>query len=286
MPKAHERIVHLTLAFFTPLVIPLLSLTMWEVFAGVLNNPTILPRATQVFSVIMAPFHDLVGFGSMFSNLIMSLARVFSGFLMASAIGIPLGIFMGYSHNANRLFSGTVAFVRCIPPLAWVPLVLAWCGMNSLGNILGVEPGPYYSFFNNIKISMIVVIFIGSFYPVLVSSMHGVKQVPKTFIDASLVLGASKRNIFIQVLLPASLPNILSGMRIGLGVAWTCLVSAEMLPGTPSGLGYLITHAFSVGRTDIVIAGMFCIGLTGVCFDCIFKFFETQKNINWQKDVK
>lgn len=285
MKGLHKQLRAAGVAFFMPLLVPALFLLSWQIMADRLANPIILPSFTASFGNLLEPFTDLVGFGSLVSNILISLARVLAGFFLACLIGIPLGLGMGYSRSVNTLFSGTLAFIRSIPPLAWVPLVLAWFGMTSVGSLVNVDVGPFYSFLNNIKISMLAVIFIGGVYPVLLSSIHGVRQVPKTLLDASLVLGAKKRDVLLSVIFPAALPNIINGMRIGLGVAWTCLVSAEMLPGTPAGLGYLITHAFSVGRTDVVITGMICIGLTGVCLDWIFKQLENKK-FAWRQTAR
>lgn len=285
MNRMQKNLRDTLVAFLMPLIVPALFLLGWQVLADRLANPIILPSFTASLANLLDPFNDLVGFGSLASNILISLARVLAGFFLACLIGIPLGLGMGYSHFVNTLFAGTLSFMRSIPPLAWVPLVLAWFGMVSLGSIFGVGVGPYYSFFTNIKMSMLAIIFIGGVYPVLLSCIHGVRQVPKTLLDASLVLGAKKKDIVFQIIFPAALPNIINGMRIGLGVAWTCLVSAEMLPGTPAGLGYLITHAFSVGRTDVVITGMICIGITGICLDWIFKELENKK-FAWRQTAK
>ena len=129
---------------------------------------------------------------------------------------------------------------------------------------------------------MIFIIVIGAFYPILTSSIHGVRNVNRVFIDTARVLGAGELDIFRKILLPAALPSMVNGMRIGLGVAWMCLVSAEMLPGSISGVGYLITHAYTMASTDIVIAGMFSIGLTGALMDWLFRRVE-RRCFSWQR---
>jgi NitT/TauT family transport system permease protein len=160
--------------------------------------------------------------------------------------------------------------------------VLAWFGISSFATLLGVEQGELYIYLNNLKISMVFIIFIGAFYPVLTSSIYGVKTVRKTLIDSARVLGASESDIFLKILIPSAAPSIVNGMRIGLGVAWMCLVSAEMLPGSLSGIGYLITHAYTVARTDIVIAGMISIGVVGALLDWLFRLLEDRK-FKWQR---
>ena len=129
---------------------------------------------------------------------------------------------------------------------------------------------------------MLFIIFIGALFPVLTSSVHGVQTVSRTLIDSARVLGASERDIFVKILLPAAAPSIVNGLRIGLGVAWMCLVSAEMLPGSLSGVGYLITHAYTVGRTDVVITGMVSISAIGALLDFGFQWIEKHK-YSWKQ---
>ena len=263
--------------FLLPLIIPIIFLCFWDVMAGRIQNDILLPEVGQVAALIADPSQDLVALGTLPMNTLISLARVFTGYLVAVLLGIPLGIFMGYIHGAEKLFSSFLGFFRAIPPLAWVPLVLAWFGISSLASLFNIPIGPLYPYFHNIKLSMVFIIFIGGFYPILTSTIHGVEMVPLTYLDAAKVMGANRRDIFCKVLLPCALPSIVNGMRIGLGVAWMCLVSAEMLPGSLSGVGYLITHAYDVGRTDVVVTGMISIGATGAVMDVFFRIFENRK---------
>lgn len=215
--------------------------------------------------------------GPLTTNVAVSLIRVLSGYLLAVFLAVPLGILMGYYGTAFRLLNGFLSLFRPIPPLAWVPLVLAWFGISSFATLFGVEKGQAYLYLNNLKFSMIFIIFIGAFYPILTSAIHGVMSVRSTLLDSARVLGANEWDIFRKILLPASSPSIVNGMRIGLGVAWMCLVSAEMLPGSLSGVGYLITHAYTLARTDIVIAGMISIGAIGAFLDLFFRLIENRK---------
>jgi NitT/TauT family transport system permease protein len=220
--------------------------------------------------------------GSLLTNVWISLLRVVIGYLLAVGIAVPLGIAMGYSAVTYTLFNDFLNLFRPIPPLAWVPLVMAWFGVASLADMFQVENGTWFIYLSNFKFSMIFIIFIGAFFPVLTSAVHGVKSVNKTLVDSARVLGAGETTIFCKVLLPAALPTIVNGMRIGLGIAWMCLVSAEMLPGSLAGIGYLITHAYTVASTDIVIAGMVCIGFVGAIMDGLFRYVE-QKKFSWQR---
>lgn len=265
-----------------PLVVPALFLLTWGWLAGLVANEIILPPLGQVVDILARPFEGLISMGSLGLNLAVSLVRVLAGYLLAVLLAVPLGIAMGYHAPAFTLLNMFVGLFRPIPPLAWVPLVLGWFGVSSLATVLEVEPGPAYIFLNNLKFSMVFIIFIGAFYPVLTSSIHGVRSVRATLVDSARVLGASRQDIFRKVLLPAAAPSIVTGMRTGLGVAWMCLVSAEMLPGSLSGVGYLITHAYTVARSDIVIAGMVSIGAVGALLDLGFRIFE-ERRFSWQR---
>ena len=269
-------------AFFLPVLVPVVFLLVWEMIALRLENEIILPTVGQVGTLLAHPLDDLISMGSLLDNVVISLARVLSGYFLAALTAIPLGIAMGYSLNADKLLSGFLGLFRSIPPLAWVPLVLAWFGVSSMATLVNLPIGPFYGYLHNIKLSMLFIIFIGGFYPILTSAMHGVRTVPDTLLDAARVLGATEGDIFRKVLLPATAPAIVNGLRIGLGVAWMCLVSAEMLPGSLSGVGYLITHAYTVGRTDVVVTGMVSIGVIGAGLDWIFRLLE-EKRFVWKR---
>lgn len=266
---------------FLPLIIPVLFILCWHYIADSVANEVILPQVNVILALLFHPTEELISMGSLVSNVLVSLIRVLTGYGLAVILAIPLGILMGYYANVFKLFNSFLGLFRPIPPLAWVPLVLAWFGVASLATMVGLEKGQIYIYLSNLKLSMIFIIFIGSFFPVLTSSIYGVTTVRKTLIDSAQVLGATRWSIFSKVILPAAAPSIVNGMRIGLGVGWMCLVSAEMLPGSISGIGYLITHAYTLARTDIVIAGMVSIGAVGAALDFIFRNVE-EKRFKWQ----
>ena len=138
---------------------------------------------------------------------------------------------------------------------------LVWCDL--CGNLLGLTRGDAYVYLNNFKLSMTFIIFLGAFFPIITSSIYAVSSIPKPWIESARVLGANEWDIFCKILLPGAAPTIVNGMRTGLGSAWTCLVSAEMLPGSLSGVGYLIIHAYEIARIDVVVIGMMSIGAIG-----------------------
>ncbi|MEN1760560.1 ABC transporter permease [Anoxynatronum sibiricum] len=265
-----------------PVILPVFFLIIWQVAAVKMDNRMVLPTVNAVLSILAEPTAELVSIGSLIRNTWISLLRVALGYLAATMIAIPLGVFIGYSKRLDRLVMPFLSLFRPIAPLAWVPLVLAWFGVSSLATMMGIRGGQYYSLLHNIKLSMIFIIFIGAFFPILTNSIYGVKNVKQTLVDSAKTLGATRREMMIKVLLPGALPSMVTGLRVGLGVAWMCLVSAEMLPGSLAGIGYLITHAYTLARTDIVIAGMICIGLVGGLMDYLFCKIE-DRWFRWQK---
>ena len=260
---------------------PALFLLFWHYASLRIDNPVVLPQIGEVLSLLLHPAENLLNMGSLVSNVTVSFVRVFGGYLLAVFVAIPLGLAMGYWSWLNRMLGLMAGLFRPIPPLSWIPLVLAWFGVASMATILGVEEGAWYPFFSNIKLSMLFIIFIGAFFPILVNTIGGVQSVRVTLIDAVRVLGASPWQIVRYVVLPYAAPQVFTGLRVGLGVAWMCLVSAEMMPGSISGVGYLITHAYTVAQTDVVIAGMIAIGVMGILIDSIFMLIE-RRAFQWQ----
>ena len=265
---------------FISIIVPILFLCVWTIAANKIDNPIILPHISQVLDNFRHATNDFIGLGSIPKNILVSLVRVLLGYVIGVIIALPLGILMGYKENISLLFSTFINIFRPVPALGWVPLILAWFGVASLATLFKIPYGPKQVFFNNFKFAMIFIIGIGTFFPVVSGAAFGVKNVPKTLIESAKVLGASNRDIFFKILLPGAGPNIINGLRGGLGSAWGCLVAAEMLPGSLSGVGYMITHAYELARTDLVITGIICIGLVGALLDYIFILVE-RKHFVW-----
>lgn len=277
-PVRNKRTINLAV----PFIVPVIFLGIWQLLALKIQNPMILPEVKSVAVILLNPTQSLLSMGSLLDNITVSLFRVLIGYILAVVLAVPLGVMMGYRSLVYNMFNNFIGLFRPIPPLAWVPLVLAWFGVLTLASILPIERGQLYLYLRNIHLSMIFIIFIGGFFPIITSTIYGVKNVRKTLVDSARTLGANDWDILRKVILPAAAPSIVNGMRTGLGVAWMCLVSAEMLPGSISGVGYLITHAYTVARTDVVIAGMISIGVIGALLDFLFRKMEDSK-FAWQK---
>jgi len=247
------------------LILPVIGILTWEILAIYLNNPVILPKVESVISILLNPGVGILGTGNLIENTIVSIKRVLIGFFIAGAFAIPLGLLMGYYSLINDLLDMSVELFRPIPPLAWVPLALAWFGIG--------------------ESSMHFIIFIGAFFPILINTISGVKSVPVIMVEAAKTLGGSTKDILKSVVVPASSPDILTGLRVGAGIAWMCVVAAEMLPGSDAGLGYLIMYAYSLSKMNIVVASMIIIGIIGIILDKGLRYIE-KKYFCWKKMMK
>ncbi|MEO0098792.1 MAG: ABC transporter permease [candidate division WOR-3 bacterium] len=261
------------------LLLPALLIFTWQFLAQRINNPWLLPGIEKVLARLTHPLEDIFGTGSLLSNLIVSLLRVLFGFLLAALVGIPLGLLMGYLPIFRRLFGSLVEMFRPLCPIAWVPFALAIFKTYSLVNLFGVRYSN--TIFDHIQIGMLFILFYGAFFPILLNTMDGVLGVRDIHIESALVLGAKPRQVFWKVIFPASLPSIFTGLRIGLGVSWMVIIAAEMLPGSDSGIGYLIIYGYQLARMDIVITGMILIGLVSALLSFLVRFFS-QPLVGWQ----
>lgn len=266
-------------------ILPILFLIFWQYGAMKINNNAVLPTVGRVASNFANAFDNFIGIGSIPQNMAYSLVRVFLGYSIGVLIGLPLGLLMGYFRWFRDFFENFITLFKPIPSISWQPLVMGWFGINSLARILNLKYGPTFAILDNFKVSMIFIIAIGSFFPIWGGAMFGVSNVRKVLIESAKVLGGSKSDIFFHVLIPAAGPTIVNGLRNGLTTSWACLVAAEMLPGSMTGMGYLITHSRELARMDLVITGVISIGVVGAAFDAIFRVIM-KKKFSWERDVK
>jgi NitT/TauT family transport system permease protein len=205
---------------------------------------------------------ELASDGTLWEHIGASLMRVGAGFGLAVALAIPLGLWMGWVHGAFVTLNPLFQIMRPISPIAWIPIAILWFGVGNA--------------------SPIFLIFIASVFPMIVQTTVGVHTIEKRFLRAAENFGVSRTKLFLKVVFPATLPQIIVGMRIGLGVAWLVVVAAEMI-ALRSGLGYLIIDSRNAGnRYDLVIAGMIIIGLIGLMLDGFMRLLESMKVVRWR----
>ncbi len=243
--------------WYIKLILPVIVLVVWEVMAVIMDNAYILPRMESVLAVYLTPFADLYGCGSLLYNSWVSIYRVTLGFLIACLIAVPIGVILGRYPPLEQFSDSLIQILRPIPPMAWIPLSLAWFGLG----LASIE----------------FIIVIGCIFPILVNTIDGVKRVKNSWVETAKIYQANERQIITKVIVPAAGPAIWNGLRVGFGIAWMSVVAAEMMPGTVSGLGYLIMYTFNWGQVQMVIAGMIAIGIIGIFMDQFFQYVMKKK---------
>jgi NitT/TauT family transport system permease protein len=242
---------------FFPVTLLAALLALW--WGAVLwTESVIFPTPLQVVTATWELARD----GTLWEHVGASLMRVSVGFGLAVLVAMPLGLLMGRIQIIYTTFNPLVQILRPISPIAWIPLAILWFGVGNA--------------------SPIFLIFIASVFPMVVQTAAGVLTIEQRYLRAAENFTVSRRKLFLQVIIPAALPEMIIGMRIGLGVAWLVVVAAEMI-ALRSGLGYLIIDSRNAGnRYDLVIAGMIMIGLIGLLLDGIMRLLEGLNSVRWK----
>lgn len=243
------------------LVLPIAVLAFWQLsgtngalLGGALPTPDRVWSAwvTWAFGTPVLGLNPYVG--TWLDNVIFSSLRVAKGFALAIVIGVPVGILIGWSRLVADAVDPTIQWMRPIPITAWLPISIAIFGIRDFGAIF--------------------LITLGAFYPIVINATQGARDVERNWIRAAQMMGASRRDILLRVVLPAAMPSIFTGLRVGLGIGWTAVIVSEMV-AVKSGLGYVLWDAYYVGRMDIVIADMISIGLLGYLTDRLIVRLES-----------
>ena len=260
LPEAAQRVL-------LPSAAAAIGLAVWHAWArsteydittaGVTTHIKVFPTPADTLPALV----ELASDGRMLRYSIASLFRVIAGFVVAAAIGIPLGLWIGWSRRASHAISPFVQGLRPISPLAWIPIAILTFG---------------------IKDAMAVfIIFLGAFFPIVTGTMTAVRTIPAVYVRSAQNFGLTGFELFRHVVLPASMPQIITSLRIALGVGWLVVVAAEM-NAINSGLGFLIVDARNMGlRYDLVVAGMLCIGLIGIGLDLMIRRLERFDEVRW-----
>ncbi|MFN0133174.1 MAG: ABC transporter permease [Phycisphaerales bacterium] len=239
-----------------PIGVVAVLLSLWDV--GVrLSGSDLFPRPIQVAQGIA----ELIERGLLAKYIVASLFRVTWGFMLAVLVGIPLGLFLGWFRWAFIAVNPLIQVLRPISPIAWIPLAILWFGVS--------DAAPIF------------LIFLASVFPITVSACAAVANIQPVYVRAARNFGLSRPQLFRRVIIPATLPQMLTGLRIALGIAWLVVVAAEMI-AVNSGLGYLIIDARNAGkRYDLVVAGMVMIGLIGLGLDLLIRRLERFDEVRW-----
>ena len=227
------------------LIVPVLILAAWIFATHFRSIPTsILPKISMVWQA----FLEMLQSGQLWKDLSVTLSRVVKGYLLSALLGMILGSLMGMSKTVAYLLQPTVTVIRQIPIIAWIPLIILWCGIGEL--------------------SKIVVIVMAAFFPIMMNTMSGISSTPAGYIEVAQLYKLSFFKTFRKVYLPHALPQILVGLKLGLGISWMAVVAAELIASL-SGIGYRMSNARSLMQSDVVIVCMILIGLIGILMDKI-----------------
>jgi NitT/TauT family transport system permease protein len=243
-----------------PILLPLLTfglgLLIWD-NAVRWSHSDIFPRPFQVAAGVIELFRQ----GVLLNYIVASLFRVSIGFCLAVLIGVPLGLILGWFRPAFFALNPIIQMLRPISPIAWIPVAILWFHVD--------DRAPIF------------LIFLASVFPITVSALAAVQNIQPMYVRAARNFGLAGIDLFRRVVFPACLPQILTGLRIALGIAWLVVVAAEMV-AVNSGLGYLIIDARNAGkRYDLVVAGMFLIGLIGLSLDLLIRRLERFDEVKW-----
>ncbi|CAB3738181.1 ABC transporter permease subunit [Paraburkholderia rhynchosiae] len=216
-------------------------------------KPLFLPSPQAVYAKFVYVATEGFANSTLAQHTGISLLRVFGAFALACLTAIPVGVMMGVSRFARGAFDPPIEFYRPLPPLAYLPLIIIWFGIGEFSKVL--------------------LIYLAIFAPLAIAARAGVRSVSIEQIHAAYSMGASRTQVVLHVILKSALPEIFTGMRIGIGVGWTTLVAAEMVAST-SGLGFMVLNAAEFLASDVVIMGIIVIGFFALCFDLLMRYIE------------
>ena len=243
-------------SFFWPIIAAALLLTVWH-YSVVFTGTKVFPSPMNVKAGVVELLHHHV----LWAYILDSLRRVALGFAAAVLVGIPLGLWLGWNAVAHQVVNPVLQILRPISPIAWIPVAIIFFGVGDRAAIF--------------------LVFLASFFPIVLASISGVSSVPPVLRSTGRNFGLSTLELLRRVVFPAALPQILVGVRVALGIAWLVVVAAEMV-AVDSGLGYLVIDSRNSGkRYDLVVAAMLMIGIIGLVLDLIVRKIETIRSVRW-----
>jgi sulfonate transport system permease protein len=246
---------------YLKVLVPVTLLVLWEVACreGFLK-PLILPAPTAIAKAFVVQIES----GDLFRDIGISLLRIIQGYAIGAFFGLTIGILIGIFKRIDQATSVVLSFLRPIPIFAWLPVIILWLGID--------------------EITKVIIIALGCFWPILLNVIAGIKNVDKKYLEVARILEKNRYQTLIKVVFPSALPSIFTGLRIGIGMAWMCVVAAEMIAAT-SGIGFLISYSREMLQPDVMFVGVFSIGIVGLIIDRIFKLLE-QHFIKWNANMK
>jgi sulfonate transport system permease protein len=245
---------------YLAIVAPAVLLLLWELAGRQgLIRATLLPKPSVIFDTLV----ELLKTRELFLHLGVSILRVAQGFAIGAGLGLLVGLQVALVKKLRTSVSLIFGVLRPIPVIAWIPVLILW---------MGIDEG-----------SKITVIAIGSFWTMLVSVVQGIRNVDKKYLEVATILEKDRLTLLTKVMLPATLPAIFTGVRVGIDVAWRSVVAAELIAAA-SGIGYMIMYARELSQIDVVLVGVLSIGLTGIVIEQMLKKLE-QRLLRWNVNI-
>ncbi|MGY3716190.1 ABC transporter permease [Sutcliffiella cohnii] len=241
-------------------LLPVLLVIAWEILSRLgVFPPNLLPAPSLIVQKITSMIQD----GSLWGHISITLTRVFAGFFLGTIGAVLLGSIVGFYKFAEQLFDPLIQAFRSIPSLAWVPLFILWLSIG--------------------ETSKITLIAVGVFFPVYLNIVSGIKGVDRKLIEVGKIYGFSTFQLIKKIILPASLPSFLVGLRSGLGLGWMFVVAAELM-GASSGLGFLLVFGQNMSAPDLIIASIILFAIIGKITDALLKGIE-KKALHWRDSL-
>lgn len=237
-------------------LVPLASLGTFVALWGLVSlyaDPEFLPSPRRVWNEFLYLLDNPIGGNSIWAHMGYSLRRVMIAFGLAVLLGLPLGLWMGWSRVCEKIVTPIFEVLRPIPPIAWIPIAILW---------LGVAEG-----------SKIFICFVGAFVIMVLNSFTGMRYVDPLLIDAARSFGATRSQQFFNVAVPSCMPSIFAGMQNSLSMAWMCVLAAEMV-GAREGVGFIIIQGMDLNKSAMIVVGMILIGIVGSLLAMVFRWFE------------
>jgi sulfonate transport system permease protein len=244
------------------IVLPAIVVLIWHIASA--RSP-ITPGVAEVFDVLVHPTRVPAHLDSpsLLSSALISLTRVVVGYTLAVFTAVPLGLAVARNRFMRSAVTPLVELIRPICPIAWLPIAILVFGLSSIGTLLYGDHAWRHDLLDQIGLAMIVIIWWGAFFPILLASIHGVERVRILYLETGRMLGATGPRLYWHIIIPAALPTIFNGMRVGLGIAWMVIVAAEIFPTARAGLGYMIVTSHQVTEYEYSFACIIVIGLIG-----------------------
>ncbi len=260
-------------------VVPALVLLVWHGHRG-----AVVPGVGEVLAVLARPFDQPVGLdsASLGAGLTVSVLRVGIGFGLAALTAIPIGVLLGRSSVVRDLLGPTLSAVMAVSPIAWMPVAILVFGFASVGSAIYGDEAWRADLLDQLSLAVLVVIWVGAFFPIALATAGGTRGVRDAHVEAVRVLGAGRWSVLSKVILPASVPSMVTGLRLGAGVAWRVMVAAEFFPGTRSGLGHMILTALEQAEYRYAFAAIIVIAMIGLVADGTFRLLGRAVG-HWQQ---